>query len=330
VILGHHYQKDEVIELADITGDSFLLARRGAEADDAEFLVFCGVYFMAEAASVLAQPHQRVVLPDLGAGCHLAECADIFTVRDAWAQLTAALPGRRVVPLTYMNSGADLKAFVGENGGAVCTSGNAERAFRWALGEGDAVLFFPDEHLGRNTACRLGFAPDAGLVWDPRKADLGGLDPGALARAQVILWKGFCNVHVRFTTRQIAEARERFPDVRVIVHPECPRPVVEAADEDGSTEYIIRRCEEAPAGSVLAIGTDWNLVNRLRERHAPEKTIFCLEESLCPCVTMNRITLPKLTWALESLVAGDVVNEVRVDEEMAQWGRVALDRMLAL
>jgi quinolinate synthase len=329
VILGHHYQKDEVVELADITGDSLLLAQRGAEADEAEYLVFCGVYFMAEAASALARPHQRVILPDLGAGCHLAECADIFTVRDAWVQLTAALPGRQVIPLTYMNSGADLKAFVGENGGAVCTSGNAERAFRWALSEGDAVFFFPDEHLGRNTACRLGFAADAGLVWNPRKADLGGLDPSALEQAQVILWKGFCNVHVRFTVRQIEEARAQYPDVQVIVHPECPRPVVEAADEDGSTEHIIRRCAEAPPGSVLAIGTDWNLVNRLRRRYEGEKTIFCLEESLCPCVTMNRITLPKLTWALESLVAGDVVNEVRVEDEMARWGRAALDRMLA-
>jgi quinolinate synthase len=330
VILGHHYQKDEVIEFADITGDSYLLARRGAAAT-ADVIVFCGVYFMAEAADVLAAPHQSVVLPDLGAGCHLAECADIFTVRDAWAQMTAALPGRKVVPLTYMNSGADLKAFVGEHGGAVCTSGNAERAFRWALLEGDAVFFFPDEHLGRNTACRLGYEPGAPLVWDPRLADLGGLDQAALSRADVILWKGFCNVHVRFTARQIEEARARVPGVRVIVHPECPRPVVEAADEDGSTEHIIRRSAEAPPGSALAIGTDWNLVNRLRERHAPEgKRIFCLEERLCPCVTMNRIDLPKLAWCLERLAAGDVVNRVRVDDEMAAWARVALDRMLAL
>ncbi len=329
VILGHHYQKDEVIEFADITGDSFLLARRGAAATEAELLVFLGVYFMAEAADVLSAPHQRVVLPDLGAGCHLAECADIFTVRDAWAQMTAALPGKRVVPLTYMNSGADLKAFVGEHGGAVCTSGNAETAFRWALSEGDAVFFFPDEHLGRNTACRLGFAPDAGLVWDARKAELGGLDAGALAESPIILWKGFCNVHTTFTVRQIEAARAADPDVRVIVHPECPRPVVEAADEDGSTEHIIRRCEELPAGTSIVIGTDWNLVNRLRLRH-PDKTIACLNEHICPCVTMNRIDLAKLTWCLESLAAGEVVNVVTVDEDMARWGRVALDRMLAL
>lgn len=329
VILGHHYQRDEVMGFADITGDSFLLAQRGAAATEAELIVFLGVYFMAESADVLAAPHQTVVLPDLGAGCHLAECADIFTVRDAWAQLTAAMPGRRIVPLTYMNSGADLKAFVGEHGGAVCTSGNAERAFRWALAEGDAVLFFPDEHLGRNTGVRLGMAADEGLVWDPRRETLGGNDPGALADARLILWKGFCNVHTAFTPRQIAEARAEDPDVRVIVHPECPRPVVEAADEDGSTEYIIRRCAELPAGASIVIGTDWNLVDRLRQRH-PDKRIRCLKEDICPCVTMNRITLPKLTWCLESLAAGDVVNVVRVEDDMKRWARVALDRMLAM
>jgi quinolinate synthase len=269
------------------------------------------------------------VLPDLGAGCHLAECADIFTVRDAWDQMTAAQPGRRVVPLTYMNSGADLKAFVGEHGGAVCTSGNAEKAFRWALSEGDAVFFFPDEHLGRNTACRLGMAPGDPLVWNPRLAELGGLAERDLAATQVVLWKGFCNVHTAFTARQVADARAADPDVRVIVHPECPRPVVEAADEDGSTEYIIRRCEELPAGSSIVIGTDWNLVNRLRQRH-PDKRIWCLREDICPCVTMNRIDLPKLTWCLESLAAGEIVNVVAVDEEMARLGRLALDRMLAL
>jgi quinolinate synthase len=329
VILGHHYQKDEVIELADVTGDSFLLARRGAAATEAELIVFLGVYFMAEAADVLKSPGQTVVLPDLGAGCHLAECADIFTVRDAWDQMSAALPGRRVIPLTYMNSGADLKAFVGERGGAVCTSGNAERAFRWALSEGDAVFFFPDEHLGRNTACRLGMAADEPLVWNPRKAALGGLAQDDLAAAHVILWKGFCNVHTAFTLRQVEQARAADPGVRVIVHPECPRPVVEAADEDGSTEYIIRRCAELPAGSSIVVGTDWNLVNRLRQRH-PEKRISCLREDICPCVTMNRIDLPKLTWCLESLAAGELVNPIRVEEDMRRWGRVALDRMLAL
>jgi quinolinate synthase len=329
VILGHHYQRDEVIAFADVTGDSFLLARRGAERTEVEWVVFLGVYFMAEAADTLRAPGQRVVLPDLGAGCHLAECADIFTVRDAWDQMTAALPGRRVVPLTYMNSGADLKAFVGERGGAVCTSGNAEKAFRWARSQGDAVFFFPDEHLGRNTACRLGMAPGDPLVWNPRMAELGGLSPGALAAADVILWKGFCNVHVGFTVRQIEEARAADPDVRVIVHPECTRPVVEAADEDGSTEHIIRRCAELPGGSSIAIGTDWNLVNRLRLRH-PDKRISCLKEDICPCVTMNRIDLPKLTWCLESLAAGEAVNVITVDEEMRRLGRLALDRMLAL
>jgi quinolinate synthase len=329
VILGHHYQRDEVIAFADVTGDSFLLARRGAEATHAELVVFLGVYFMAEAADVLRAPHQTVVLPDLGAGCHLAECADIYTVRDAWDQMTQALPGKKVIPLTYMNSGADLKAFVGAHGGAVCTSGNAEKAFRWALSEGDAVFFFPDEHLGRNTACRLGMDPGAPLVWNPRLAELGGIPADQLADAPVILWKGFCNVHTGFNVRQIEAARAADPDVTVIVHPECPRPVVEAADEDGSTEYIIRRCEELPAGASAVIGTDWNLVNRLRLRH-PDKRISCLKEDLCPCVTMNRIDLPKLTWCLESLAAGEVVNVVSVDPEMARLGRLALDRMLAL
>ncbi len=329
VILGHHYQKDEVMEFADITGDSFLLAQRGAAATQADLVVFLGVYFMAESAYVLAGPGQQVILPDLGAGCHLAECADIFTVRDAWSQLTAAIPDKRVIPLTYMNSGADLKAFVGEHGGAVCTSGNAERAFRWAMSEGDAVLFFPDEHLGRNTGVRVGLTESAGVVWDPRSADLGGVDPAALADAQLILWKGFCNVHTAFTPAQIDQARTADPNVRVIVHPECPRPVVAAADEDGSTEYIIRRCAELPTGSAIVVGTDWNLVNRLAQQH-PDKHIRCLNEFICPCVTMNRITLPKLTWCLESLAGGELVNTVTVDDDMARWARVALDRMLAL
>ncbi len=329
VILGHHYQKHEVIRFADITGDSFLLARRGAEATQADLVVFLGVYFMAEAADILSQPHQRVILPDLGAGCHLAECADIFTVNDAWQQITAQFPDRTIVPLTYMNSGADLKAFVGRNGGAVCTSGNAERAFRWAREQGDMVFFFPDEHLGRNTACRLGMQPDAPVVWDPRKPELGGITADALAASEIVLWKGFCNVHTAFTVRQIDEARAAHPGLMVIVHPECPRPVVEAADEDGSTEYIIRRLAELPAGSAVAIGTDWNLVDRLRIQH-PDKTVFCLNENLCPCVTMNRITLPKLTWTLENLAAGEVPNVVKVDDDMARDARLALDRMLAL
>jgi quinolinate synthase len=328
VVLGHHYQKDEVIEFADVTGDSFLLARRGAAAD-AELILFLGVYFMAESADILAQEHQTVVLPDLGAGCHLAECADIYTVRDAWTQMTDAVPGKTVIPITYMNSDAALKAFVGEHGGLVCTSSNAEQAFRWAFENGDAVFFFPDEHLGRNTGERLGIPPDEPLVWDAMKADLGGVDAVALAGARSILWKGFCNVHTAFNTRQIMRAREDHPDVRVIVHPECPRPVVAAADEDGSTEYIIRRCNELPSGSTVAIGTDWNLVNRLRQQHT-DKTIFCLNEHICPCVTMNRIDLPALVGTLEALADGELPNVVSVDEETATWAKVALDRMLAL
>ncbi|MSO44608.1 MAG: quinolinate synthase NadA [Thermoleophilia bacterium] len=329
VILGHHYQKHEVIRFADITGDSFRLARRGAEATGADLILFLGVYFMAEAADILAQPHQRVILPDLGAGCHLAECADIFTVDDAWRQITDAFPDRVIVPLTYMNSGADLKAFVGRNGGAVCTSGNAERAFRWARDQGDMIFFFPDEHLGRNTACRLGMAPTDPVVWDPRQAVLGGIGADDLAASEIVLWKGFCNVHTAFTVEQIAATRAAHPDVTVIVHPECPYPVVQAADEDGSTEYIIGRLDEMPAGSVVAIGTDWNLVDRLRIQH-PDKTVICLKEDLCPCVTMNRITLPALTWALENLAAGEVPNVVTVDDDMAADARLALDRMLVL
>jgi len=328
IVLGHHYQKDEVIRFADATGDSYRLARVGAESD-AELIVFLGVYFMAEAADVLGGPDQTVVLPDLSAGCHLAECADIYTVRDAWDQMTAAIPGRRVIPITYMNSDAVLKAFVGEHGGLVCTSSNADRAFRWAYERGDAVFFFPDEHLGRNVGAALGIPPADPPVWDPRPAELGGIAPERLTDARLILWKGFCNVHTKFTVAQIEAARAEDPDVAVIVHPECPREVVVAADEAGSTDFIIRRCEELPAGSSAVIGTDANLVGRLAARHS-DKRIRCLNESICPCVTMNRIDLPALTWAFERLAAGEIVNPVRVHPDVAHHARVALDRMLAL
>jgi quinolinate synthase len=328
IVLGHHYQKDEVIEFADVTGDSFKLAKLGAEAE-AELIVFLGVYFMAESADVLARPGQTVVLPDLTAGCHLAECADIYTVRDAWQQITEAMPGKRIIPITYMNSDAVLKAFCGENGGAVCTSGNARTVFEWAFRQGDAVFFFPDEHLGRNVACDMGFADESLPVWNPRLADLGGAPRELLEQAPVILWKGFCNVHTNFTAAQVERIRAEHDDVTVIVHPECPRPTVLAADESGSTEYIIRRCEELPSGSTVAIGTDLNLVHRLADTH-PDKTIFPVLDSICPCVTMNRIDLPKLTGCLEALERGELPNVVAVDEEVTQWARVALDRMLAL
>lgn len=329
ILLGHHYQRDEVIAFADATGDSYRLARVGAESD-AEIIVFLGVYFMAEAARVLAKPHQTVVLPDMAAGCHLAECADIYTVRDAWSQITAALPGKRVVPITYMNSGAELKALVGENGGLVCTSSNAEKAFRWAQERGDLIFFFPDEHLGRNVGYGLGIPQDEPPVWDPMRAELGGIDPDRLADARLVLWKGFCNVHTRFTVAQIEAARAADPDVHVIVHPECPWPVVQAADEAGSTDYIIRRCEALPDGASAVIGTDLNLVNRLRDRHAPEKSIRCLNETICACVTMNRTDLPTLVWALESLADGHMVNEIQVSEDVVRWSAAALDRMLSL
>ena len=328
IILGHHYQKDEVIEFADVTGDSFKLAKLGAEAE-AEMIVFLGVYFMAESADVLAREGQSVVLPDLSAGCHLAECADIYTVTDAWEQMTAALGDRRIIPITYMNSDAVLKAFCGERGGAVCTSGNARQVFDWALGEGDGIFFFPDEHLGRNVGCDMGFDEAAMPVWNPRNAGLGGSSRQELIDAPVILWKGFCNVHTNFTASQIEAHRAANPDVHVIVHPECPRPTVLAADEAGSTEYIIRRCDELPTGSSIAIGTDLNLVHRLNDQH-PDKDIFPVLDSICPCITMNRIDLPKLTATLETLVDGEIPNVVTVDEEVSRWARVALDRMLAL
>lgn len=330
-ILGHHYQKHEVIQFADRTGDSLELARRGAELTDAETLVFLGVHFMAEAADVLKRPGQRVVIPDPGAGCHLAECADIFTVRDAWQQLTEALPGKTLVPLTYMNSGADLKAFVGEHGGMVCTSGNAEAAFRWAESQGDVTVFFPDEHLGRNTAVALGMAPADPVVYDPREATLGGIDPVALQAARLVLWRGFCNVHVQFTTAQVEDFRTRYPDGVVMVHPECPYATAQAADRVGSTARIIEWVRDLPAGSAVAIGTDWNLVDRLRLSR-PDLHVECLLEDICPCVTMNRITLPALVETLEALVAGDEsrLHVVTVPESMAAGARQALDRMLEL
>jgi len=330
-ILGHHYQKHEVIHFADETGDSLELARRGAEMDEAETLVFLGVHFMAEAADVLKAPGQRVVIPDPAAGCHLAECADIFTVRDAWQQLTQALPGKTLVPLTYMNSGADLKAFVGAHGGMVCTSGNAEAAFRWAASQGDVTVFFPDEHLGRNTCVAMGMAPTDPVVYDPREATLGGIDPAALHDARVILWRGFCNVHVQFTTGQIDDFRLRHPDGVVMVHPECTYETAQAADRVGSTARIIEWVAELPSGSAVAIGTDWNLVDRLR-RTRPDLHVECLLEDICPCVTMNRITLEALVETLEALVDEDEsrLHVVSVPEAMADDARRALGRMLDL
>jgi quinolinate synthase len=328
-VLGHHYQRDEVIQFADVTGDSFKLAQEAAARPDAEYVVFCGVHFMAESADILTAEHQRVVLPDLAAGCSMADMAVLDQVEDCWDALTDAGVADDVVPLTYMNSSADIKAFTGRHGGAVCTSSNARRAMEWAFERGTKVLFLPDQHLGRNTAVReLGLTLDDCVLWNPRRDD-GGLTPQQLQDAKVILWAGHCSVHGRFSLDCVTEVRERVPGVTVLVHPECRYEVVQAADLVGSTEYIIRTVREAPSGTAFAIGTELNLVNRLAHEH-PDKPVTFLDRTVCFCSTMNRIDLPHLVWALESLVAGNVVNEIVVDPETRKYARLALDRMLAL
>ncbi|MEO6500291.1 MAG: quinolinate synthase NadA [Jatrophihabitantaceae bacterium] len=332
-ILGHHYQRDEVIQFADVTGDSFKLARDAAARPEADYIVFCGVHFMAESADILTGPDQRVLLPDLAAGCSMADMARDFQVDDCWDVLTDAGIAEQTTPVTYMNSSAAIKAFTGERGGLVCTSSNAQRALRWAFsqhpdGEGK-VLFLPDQHLGRNTAVReLGLSLDDCVVYNPLKPN-GGLTVEELRRARMILWRGHCSVHGRFTAEQVAKVRERVPGVQVLVHPECTYEVVSAADLVGSTEYIIRTIEAAPAGSAWAIGTELNLVRRLAEAH-PDKVITFLESTVCYCATMNRIDLPHLVLTLESLVRGEVVNQITVEPTVARNARLALDRMLAL
>lgn len=326
VILGHHYQRDEIIEFANFRGDSYKLSQEAAKRDDAEFIVFCGVHFMAESADILTSPDQKVILPNLAAGCSMADMAGIFQVRSCWKQLEEiGISG--VVPVTYINSAANLKAFVGERGGIVCTSTNAPNAVEWALGQGDKVLFFPDQHLGRNTGVRLGFDAESDMVvWDPFKP-LGGNSIEELKRAKFVLWKGHCSVHKRFTVEQIAKARVDYPGVQVVVHPECPLEVVRAADLNGSTEYILKVVSEATPGSVWAVGTEINLVKRLANE-LPDRTVFCLDPEICPCATMYRIHPSFLCWVLERLVAGEVVNQVVVPEDVAKWARVALQRML--
>lgn len=334
-ILGHHYQRDEVIQFADVTGDSFKLARDAANRPEAEFIVFCGVHFMAESADILTIDDQQVILPDMAAGCSMADMADINQVEDAWAQLAEAGITDRTIPITYMNSTAALKAFCGRNSGAVCTSSNAETALRWAFDQvggvgGDGkVFFFPDQHLGRNTAVlKLGLSLDDCVVWDPRKP-LGGNTAEELAAARMILWKGHCSVHGRFRKENVDALRERVPGINILVHPECAHEVVNAADYVGSTEYIIKAIENAEPGSSWAIGTELNLVRRLANAH-PDKQIHFLEDTVCFCSTMNRIDLPHLVWALESLVAGEVPNVITVDEQTQAEAKIALDRMLAL
>ncbi|AEM86608.1 quinolinate synthase NadA [Streptomyces violaceusniger] len=330
-VLGHHYQRDEVIEFADVTGDSFKLARDAAARPDAEYIVFCGVHFMAESADILTTEAQQVVLPDLAAGCSMADMATAEQVAECWEVLTDAGVAEATVPVSYMNSSADIKAFTGKHGGTICTSSNAERALEWAFQQGQKVLFLPDQHLGRNTAVRdMGMSLEDCVVYNPHKPN-GGLTPEQLRAATMILWRGHCSVHGRFSLDSVNDVRERIPGVNVLVHPECKHEVVAAADYVGSTEYIIKALEAAPAGSKWAIGTELNLVRRLANRFADQgKEIVFLDKTVCFCSTMNRIDLPHLVWALESLVAGKVVNRIQVDQETEHFAKLALERMLAL
>jgi len=328
-ILGHHYQRNEVIEFADVTGDSFKLAQQAAAHPEAEFIVFCGVHFMAESADILTSAHQQVVLPDLAAGCSMADMAEISQVEDCWAALDRAGVAEVTVPITYMNSSAAIKSFTGKHGGSVCTSSNAERSMSWAFEQGEKVLFLPDQHLGRNTAVRdLGLSLDDCVVYNPNKPD-GGLTHEQMRAAKVILWKGHCSVHGRFTPECVDDVREQVPGITVIVHPECAYEVVEKADIVGSTEKIIATISAAEPGTSFAIGTELNLVKRIAQQN-PDKRIVYLDKTVCFCSTMNRIDLPHLVWALESLLAGNVVNQIVVDDETKEWSKVALDRMLAL
>lgn len=328
-ILGHHYQRNEVIQFADVTGDSFKLAQQAAANPRAEFIVFCGVHFMAESADILTADHQQVVLPDLAAGCSMADMADISQVEACWADLERIGIAQATIPVTYMNSTAAIKSFTGRQGGTICTSSNARQSLQWALERGSKVLFLPDQHLGRNTAVRdLGLDLSDCVVYDPRKP-LGGLDVDRLRAATMILWKGHCSVHGRFTPANVDAVRARIPGVRVIVHPECQYEVVQRADMVGSTERIIAAIDAAEPGTAWAVGTELNLVKRLAQDH-PDQTIAYLDDTVCFCSTMNRIDLPHLVWALESLAQGQVVNRIEVDADTAHWARIALDRMLAL
>jgi len=328
VILGHHYQRDEIIRWADFRGDSFKLSQQAAARKEADYIVFCGVHFMAESADILAGDHQRVILPNLAAGCSMADMADEAQVISCWRQLAELMLSDSVIPVTYMNSSAALKAFCGERGGVVCTSSNATRVLQWAFERGERVLFFPDEHLGRNTGVKLSVSDDAMVVWDPRRP-LGGNSVDTLRRARLVLWRGWCSVHARFSVAQIAQARRDYPGIHVIVHPECRREVVEAADLDGSTEFILETISSAPPGSQWAVGTEINMVNRLAAEH-PDKRIFCLDPVICPCSTMYRIHPAYLAWVLEALVEGQVLNEIVVPDRVKAAARVALDRMLGL
>ena len=327
-ILGHHYQREEVIKYADFQGDSFLLSQQAASRPEADFIVFCGVHFMAETAGILAAPHQRIILPNITAGCSMADMAPMQDVEDAWEDLQEVLGPGGIVPVTYMNSIAGIKALCGRNGGAVCTSSNAAAVLRWAFEQGRRVLFLPDQHLGRNTALKMGIGLDEMVVWNPFRA-MGGNTPEQLRNAKMVLWQGHCSVHTRFTVQQIEAARERFPDINILVHPECTMETVQAADLVGSTEFIRAQVNEAPDGSQWAIGTEISLVNRLA-LHNPGKTVFCLDPVTCPCSTMYRIHPAYLLWVLESLLEGRVMNEITVPPETRREAQTALQQMLAL
>ncbi len=329
LILGHHYQRDEVIAFADITGDSFKLAQAAAAQSTAEYIIFCGVHFMAESADILTGSHQKVILPDLAAGCSMADMATASQVQQCWNDLEKLGLAKVTVPVTYMNSSAAIKSFTGEHGGTICTSSNAEKTLRWAFEKAEKVLFLPDQHLGRNTAViDLGLSLEDCVVWNPWKPQ-GGLTEDEIRNAKMILWRGHCSVHGRFTAQSIAEFKERIPEVQVIVHPECQHEVVTAADVVGSTEKIIKTVSESAPGSQWAVGTELNLVSRLAAQN-PDKKVYFLDRTVCYCSTMNRIDLPHLVWALESLVAGKVVNQISVDPETARYSKLALEQMLAL
>ena len=329
MVLGHHYQRDEVIAFADIRGDSFKLAQAAADNSDAEFIFFCGVHFMAESADILTTKDQKVVLPDLAAGCSMADMATAAQVEDCWQVLEKLGVAKRTIPITYMNSSAAIKAFTGKNNGAVCTSSNAMRAMKWAFDNGDKILFLPDQHLGRNTAVlSLGLKLDDCVLWNPWKKN-GGLTDDQIRSAKVILWRGHCSVHGRFTVDNINQARQQLPGVKILVHPECQHDVVANADLVGSTEMIIKSITQSPAGSKWAVGTELNLVQRLANEN-PDKQVIFLDKTICYCSTMNRIDLPHLVWAMESLVSGRMVNQIQVENEVAKYAKVALERMLAL
>jgi quinolinate synthase len=328
LILGHHYQRDEVFKFADYSGDSFKLAKVAAARSDAEFIIFCGVHFMAECADVLSAPHQRVILPDLAAGCSMADMAEPDELEVCWRELEE-LGVTDIVPVTYMNSAAGIKAFCGREGGVVCTSSNAAATLRWGWERGEKILFLPDQHLGRNTAYAMGVPLDKMVVWDPQQP-MGGLRPDEVATAELILWNGHCSVHARFSVAQIEQLRLAEPEARVIVHPECTWEVVQAADASGSTETIIRHIRESPVGSVWAVGTEIHLVNRLAKEMAPDRTVLSLDALGCLCSTMFRVSPNHLCWVLESLIDGEVHNQVVVPDDQKHWTRVALDRMLSI